>query len=168
MARLALQEDAVESFLQLVDKAWTLHVRGHTRECEHLVWIKGVLLQKRGDHDDARAVFESLASKASALYVSFGLYELGLYGEAYCCLKDMSLTQTSGVLVLAQGSRCLMSLRDVSGEARAVYRRLEVFAQDKYFRSQHLSPLELKFVKQVTSRLSAFLITYPFRYTRDY
>eukprot|EP00475_Leptophrys_vorax_P032331 TRINITY_DN4978_c0_g1_i1.p1 TRINITY_DN4978_c0_g1~~TRINITY_DN4978_c0_g1_i1.p1 ORF type:complete len:260 (-),score=59.85 TRINITY_DN4978_c0_g1_i1:131-910(-) len=88
-SRLELESNDFESFFQTVDKAWLFHVRGHTEECESLFWSKGVVLQRLEDHDAARLVFESLVSKGTPLYASFGLHELGLYREAAFLLENV-------------------------------------------------------------------------------
>eukprot|EP00475_Leptophrys_vorax_P037551 TRINITY_DN6488_c0_g1_i4.p1 TRINITY_DN6488_c0_g1~~TRINITY_DN6488_c0_g1_i4.p1 ORF type:complete len:317 (+),score=58.62 TRINITY_DN6488_c0_g1_i4:174-1124(+) len=159
-ARLELESNDLESFFQTVDKAWLFHVRGLTEECEHLFWTKGIILQNLGDHDEARSVFESLLSKSSPLYVSFGLYELGLYEEAFSRLKH-SIHNSREVLRLAQASRCLLGLARLDEEARTVYSRLRVFAKDQYFRQQRLFPAEIKFVTQIKDRMRSFLDNQP-------
>eukprot|EP00475_Leptophrys_vorax_P012538 TRINITY_DN18974_c0_g2_i3.p1 TRINITY_DN18974_c0_g2~~TRINITY_DN18974_c0_g2_i3.p1 ORF type:complete len:283 (-),score=65.17 TRINITY_DN18974_c0_g2_i3:46-894(-) len=156
MAKLALQSDDFDSFLHFVDKVWSICVLRISEECEHLFWTKGIILQKLGKYDDAFSVFGSLISGPSPLFVSFGLYELGLYNEALCCWKD-ALAKSDKLLCLAQGSRTLVRLRDESDNAMIVYRRLRVFAVDKYFESQNLSLLEIEFVEKVLRRMTAFL-----------
>eukprot|EP00475_Leptophrys_vorax_P031437 TRINITY_DN47614_c0_g2_i9.p1 TRINITY_DN47614_c0_g2~~TRINITY_DN47614_c0_g2_i9.p1 ORF type:complete len:315 (-),score=54.01 TRINITY_DN47614_c0_g2_i9:94-1038(-) len=160
MARLALVSNHVESFLELVDQAWKLHVPGHKQKCERLFWNKQIVIHEmRKNVEESES--ECFLFMSSPLYLSFGLHELGLYEEAYCCLKN-ALLETKEVLSLAQGSRCLMSLRSVSTEARAVYRRLQVFASDEYFESQQLYVPEVRLVKQVMNRVIAFICHHPF------
>eukprot|EP00475_Leptophrys_vorax_P018176 TRINITY_DN24806_c0_g3_i2.p1 TRINITY_DN24806_c0_g3~~TRINITY_DN24806_c0_g3_i2.p1 ORF type:complete len:244 (-),score=42.39 TRINITY_DN24806_c0_g3_i2:503-1234(-) len=158
-ARLALESNDFELFFRSVDKAWLLHVRGHTNNCEHLFWIKGITLRKSENLDGASEVFKSLASTASRLYASFGLYELGLHREAASLLTDVFVNprMSNRLLYLAQLCRCLISLRDVSEKARRLYVRLELNACDVHLcKSQGLSPLEVRFVEQVRHRLRSF------------
>eukprot|EP00475_Leptophrys_vorax_P030788 TRINITY_DN4633_c1_g1_i4.p1 TRINITY_DN4633_c1_g1~~TRINITY_DN4633_c1_g1_i4.p1 ORF type:complete len:303 (-),score=71.61 TRINITY_DN4633_c1_g1_i4:71-979(-) len=159
-ARLELESNDFESFFQTMDKAWLFHIRGHTQECEHLFWTKGIILQNLGDKEEASTVFESLVTKSSPLYVSFGLYELGLYEEAFCQLKN-TIAMSREVLRLAQASRCLVRLGRVDDEARTVYHRLQVFAKDSNFREQKLYFSEVKFVTQVKDRMKTFLENHP-------
>eukprot|EP00475_Leptophrys_vorax_P043896 TRINITY_DN8594_c0_g1_i2.p1 TRINITY_DN8594_c0_g1~~TRINITY_DN8594_c0_g1_i2.p1 ORF type:complete len:188 (+),score=44.32 TRINITY_DN8594_c0_g1_i2:507-1070(+) len=154
-ARLEFDSKNFDSFFQLVDKAWMLHVRGHTKGCEHLWWTKGIILRKLQHHAEERSTFESLISKGSPVYVSFGLFELGLFEDAYSRLKH-TILESKQAMCLAQASRCLMRLGVVNEEARRVYRRLLVFGQGEYLESQVLSALELQFVKQVIGRLVVF------------
>eukprot|EP00475_Leptophrys_vorax_P007128 TRINITY_DN14515_c1_g1_i1.p1 TRINITY_DN14515_c1_g1~~TRINITY_DN14515_c1_g1_i1.p1 ORF type:complete len:191 (+),score=39.54 TRINITY_DN14515_c1_g1_i1:276-848(+) len=156
-ARSELESNDVESFSRTVEKAWLFHVRGHTEECEHLFWTKGIVLQNSGNHDGAHLVFKSLASAASHWHALYGLYELGMYREAAFLLNDALVNSRSNKLLhLAQLSRCLMSLRDERGNAKKVYARLEVYSCDVYYKSQALSPLEIRFVEQVLHRQKSF------------
>eukprot|EP00475_Leptophrys_vorax_P014132 TRINITY_DN20517_c0_g1_i3.p1 TRINITY_DN20517_c0_g1~~TRINITY_DN20517_c0_g1_i3.p1 ORF type:complete len:292 (-),score=60.01 TRINITY_DN20517_c0_g1_i3:158-1033(-) len=160
MAKLALKSRDFESFSRLADKAWAVHCKGYTDEFEFLFWTKGTMLQRRGKHLEAFSVFESLAAKSSPFYTSRALYELGLFEEAFCCLKDL-LLGPSEVLYLAQASLCLMRLRDVGLEARNVYHRLKVLTESEVFESQGLSALEVDFVKRILRRLPSFLAAHP-------
>eukprot|EP00475_Leptophrys_vorax_P021799 TRINITY_DN29619_c0_g2_i1.p1 TRINITY_DN29619_c0_g2~~TRINITY_DN29619_c0_g2_i1.p1 ORF type:complete len:239 (-),score=48.77 TRINITY_DN29619_c0_g2_i1:63-728(-) len=161
MARQALHVNDIDSFFNCMEKAWNMHDRRQTHEFENLLWIKGLICQELGKEEEAHTVFESLAfGGVSPFYASFGLHELGLFDEAYRVLKDL-LPQSTDVMSLAQGSRCLMSLRDVSSAARKVYHRLQLVFDSE---SQKLSTWEDKFVKHVTNKLTTFLLAHPKNY----
>eukprot|EP00475_Leptophrys_vorax_P009693 TRINITY_DN16419_c0_g1_i1.p1 TRINITY_DN16419_c0_g1~~TRINITY_DN16419_c0_g1_i1.p1 ORF type:complete len:292 (+),score=51.81 TRINITY_DN16419_c0_g1_i1:930-1805(+) len=161
MARLSLNSNDYDSFFLLVDQAWDLHVLAHNNgECDHLLWTKGIMLQRLGRDEDALSTFNSLVvSTSSPLYASLGLSGLGLHREALSRLKEevTSPSKVKGLLSVAQLSRCLMALMDVSIEAIGVYRRLRkmVDADMHHFKSQ--SALDIQFVKQVCSKVTAFL-----------
>eukprot|EP00475_Leptophrys_vorax_P000503 TRINITY_DN10288_c0_g1_i11.p1 TRINITY_DN10288_c0_g1~~TRINITY_DN10288_c0_g1_i11.p1 ORF type:complete len:349 (+),score=69.28 TRINITY_DN10288_c0_g1_i11:887-1933(+) len=145
----------------IIENACKLNmINPSTNRCQLLWWTKGVALQKLGRHQEAFSMFESLVTMSSPFYASCALYELGLYDEALHRLKDVVLDSTSkNVLCLAQVSRCLMRLGNVSTQARRTYQRLRVFGVDKYFEQQKLSKPEVAFVRQVLKRLKAFLDT---------
>eukprot|EP00475_Leptophrys_vorax_P000510 TRINITY_DN10288_c0_g2_i2.p1 TRINITY_DN10288_c0_g2~~TRINITY_DN10288_c0_g2_i2.p1 ORF type:complete len:209 (+),score=39.06 TRINITY_DN10288_c0_g2_i2:289-915(+) len=155
-------EEFSDIYPEIIENACKLNMTNPSaHQCELLWWTKCVALQNLGRHQEAFSMFESMAYVCSPLYASRALYELGLYEEALHCLNDVFLDSTStNVLCLAQVSRCLMKLGNVSRQARITYQRLRVFGVVKYFEQQKLSKLEVKLVRQVLKRLKAFLGTY--------